>query len=57
MWTIILNFRRATLASPIQNESYRQSPQKTKNNGEYEKRGNLSFLSSFTNAVDFYYMG
>ena len=34
MWDTILNFHRATHVSPIQNKSYEQSPEKTKNNGE-----------------------
>ena len=36
MWTIILDFHRATHVSLIQNESYQQSPEKMKNNGEHE---------------------
>ena len=39
---------------PIQNESYWQSPEKTKSNGEYEKKDKLSLLSLFTNAIDSY---
>ena len=38
MWAIVLNFHRATHASLFQNESYQQSPGKTKNNDEHEKR-------------------
>ena len=38
MWPIILNFDRATHVSLIQNESYQQSPEKTKNNGEHERQ-------------------
>ena len=42
MLTIILNFHRAAHVSLIQNESNQQSPEKTKNNGEYEKRDNIN---------------
>ena len=42
MWAIILNFHGATHLSLIQNQSYRQNPEKTKNNGEHEKRDNIS---------------
>ena len=42
MLAIILNFHRATHVSLIQNESYQQSPEKTKNDGEYEKRDNIN---------------
>ena len=54
MWAIILNFHQPTHASLIQNESYRQTPEKTKNNGKHEKRSyqELRFLGSFTNAID-----
>ena len=38
MWAIILNFHQATNVSLIQNENYQQSPEKTENNGEHEKR-------------------
>ena len=38
MWAIILNFHRATRESLIQNESYQESPVKTKNNDEREKQ-------------------
>ena len=38
MWTTILNFHQATLVSPIQNKSYRQNPEKTKNNGEHDRQ-------------------
>ena len=37
MWAIILNFDRATHACLIQNESYQQSLEKTKSNGEHER--------------------
>ena len=37
MWGIILDFHRATHVSLIQNESYQESPEKTKNNGEHER--------------------
>ena len=42
MWAIILNFHRATHVSLIQNESYRQTPEETKNKGEHEKRDHIS---------------
>ena len=42
MWAIILNFHWATHVSLIQNEIYQQSPEKTKNNGEHEKRDNIN---------------
>ena len=55
MWPIILNFDRATHVSLIQNESYQQSPEKTKKNGENERQYYyFSLLSSFTNAIDIY---
>ena len=38
VWTIILNFHQATHLSLIKNESYQESPEKTKNNGEHERR-------------------
>ena len=38
MWVIILNFDRATHVSLIQNDSYQQSPGKTKNNGKHERQ-------------------
>ena len=38
MWAIILNFDRATHAFHIQNESYQQIPEKTKNNGDHERQ-------------------
>ena len=38
MWAIILNFHQATHVSFLQNESYQQSPEKTKNNGEHERQ-------------------
>ena len=46
MWAIILNFHRATHVSLIQNESYQQSLEKTKNNAEHEKRDNINTLVS-----------
>ena len=42
MPTVILNFHRATHVSLIQNESYQQSPKKTKTNGEYKERDNIN---------------
>ena len=36
MWAIIFNFYRAAHVSLIQNESYHQNLEKTKNNGEHE---------------------
>ena len=42
MWAIVLNFHRATHTSLFQNESYQQSPEKTKNNDEHEKRENIN---------------
>ena len=41
MWAIILNFHQATHVSPIQNESYQQSPEKTKI-GDYKMRDNIN---------------
>ena len=38
MWAIILNFHQVTHLSLIKNESYQESPEKTKNNGEHERR-------------------
>ena len=42
MCATILNFHRATHVFLIQNESYRQSLEKTKNNGEYQRKPKLS---------------
>ena len=36
-WAIILNFHRAANTSLMQIESYRQSPEKTKNNGNTKR--------------------
>ena len=47
VWPMILI--AAAHVSLFQNESYRQNPEKTKNNGERKKRDNISTLSSFTN--------
>ena len=38
MWASILDFYRATQVSLIQNESYQQSPEKMKNNGEHKRQ-------------------
>ena len=38
MRAIILNIDLATHVSLIQNESYQQSPEKTKNNGEHKRQ-------------------
>ena len=38
MWADILNFNRANHVSLIQNESYQQSPEKMKNNGERKRQ-------------------
>ena len=45
IWAIILNVDQATHVSLIQNESYQQSPGKTKNNGEQD-RDNINTLVS-----------
>ena len=37
MWVIILNSYQANHVSLIQNESYQQSPEKMKTNGEHER--------------------
>ena len=42
MWAIVLNFHRATHESLIENESYQQSFEKTKNNGQHIKRDNIN---------------
>ena len=42
----ILNFFLAAHVSLIQNESYQQSPEKTKNNVEHKRQ-----YCSFTNAI------
>ena len=39
---IILNFHNATHVFPVQNESYQESPEKTKNNVEH--RDNIHSL-------------
>ena len=42
-WAIILNFHRATnVYSSYPNESYLQNYEKTKDNGEHEKRDNIN---------------
>ena len=52
MWAIVLNFYQATHVSLIQNESYQQSREKMKNNGEHKRPyQHFSLLSSFTNAM------
>ena len=38
MWAIILNIDLATHTSLIQNDSYQQSSEKTKNNCEHERQ-------------------
>ena len=38
MWAIILNFHRGTHVFLIQNDSYQQSLEKSKNNGERERQ-------------------
>ena len=42
MKLIIVKFHRATHIPLNQNESYRQSPEKTKNNGEHKKTDNIN---------------
>ena len=55
MRAIVLNFHRATHISLIQNESHQQSSEKTKNNGEHERRYyHFGLLSSFINATGLY---
>ena len=44
MWATILNLQ-ATHVFLIQNESYRQSPEKTKNNGEHQRETILTLES------------
>ena len=41
-YILISNFPRVAHVSFIQNESYPQSPEKTKNNGEHEKKDNIN---------------
>ena len=42
-WAIIMNFHRATnVYSSYPNESYWQNHEKTKDNGEHEKRDNIN---------------
>ena len=38
MWAIILNFHQPVHVSLLQNKSYQQRPDKTKNNGEHERK-------------------
>ena len=55
MSAIILYFDWATHISLIQNKSYQQSPEKTKNNGEHERQWKFSsLLGLLTIAVDLY---
>ena len=42
MRVTILNLHQATHVFLNQIQSYGQSPEKTKNNGEHEKRGNIN---------------
>ena len=42
MKAIILNFPGATHVPLIQNESYQQSPKKTKTNGEHIERDSIN---------------
>ena len=44
IWAIIGNFHRTTHLSLIQAESYQQTPNKTKNNGEHKKREHINTL-------------
>ena len=54
MLAIILNFDRAKHVFLIQNESYQQSSEKMKNNGEYRRQYSSFFLlSSLTNAINY----
>ena len=41
-YRLISNFPRVAHVYFIQNESYPQSPEKTKNNGEHEKKDNIN---------------
>ena len=51
-----LNFNQVTQKSLIQNESYQQNSNKTRNNDEHRKKQYYHFclLSSFTNIIDLY---
>ena len=51
MWAIILNFHQPTHASLIQNESYPQTPEKTKNNGKHEKRYYINTFVSWVHSL------
>ena len=51
MWAIILNFHQPTHASLIQNESYPQTPEKTKNNGKHEKRDHINICVSWVHSL------
>ena len=58
MSAINLNFDRVAHVFLIQNKSYQESPEKTKNNGEHERQYKyFSLLSSLTNTIDFMYIG
>ena len=41
-----LKFRQATRISLIEKESHQQTPEKTKNSDEHEKRDNINLLVS-----------
>ena len=49
-----LNFNQVTQKSLIQNESYQQNSNKTRNNDEHRKKQYFCLLSSFTNIIDLY---
>ena len=51
MWAIILNFHQPKHASLIQNESYPQNPEKTKNNGKLEKRDHINICVSWVHSL------
>ena len=42
MWATILNFTQAAHVFLNQIQSYQESPEKMKNNGEHEKRDNIN---------------
>ena len=51
MWAIILNFHQPAHASLSQNDSYRQTPEKTKSNGKQENRDHINTSVSWVHSL------
>ena len=51
MWAIIVNFHQPTHTSLIQNGSYRQTLEKTKNDGKHKKRDHINNCVSLVHSL------